>query len=144
VNLALLLSAAGVLLCLVLVVRSRRGSAITVPRPVPIVARQPAPPRWGAVVGVALLAAVVVSPIAAVIGAAVVVLSRRWPWVGRVLPVLVIAGAMAVITVLQVGHGYPASFIWPTRFPWAHQATLLAVVVLLGTALPPDEPDPRR
>jgi hypothetical protein len=46
--------------------------------------------------------------------------------------------------VLQIGRGYPATFLWPTRFPWAHQAALLAVVVMLGLAVPPDEPDPRR
>jgi hypothetical protein len=125
-------------------VRHRRRPAPTVPRLVPELEARPPVPRWSAVLAVAVLAAIVVSPIAAVIGAGVVLLSRRWPWLGRGLPVAVIAIAMAGITVLQIGHGYPATFLWPTRFPWAHQAALLAVVVMLGLAVPPDEPDPRR
>jgi MFS family permease len=104
----------------------------------------PPRPGLGIVIGVAGLAALVVTPLAAPIGAAAVLVARRWPWAGRFLPVAAIAVAMAVVTVLQVGRGYPASFIWPTRFPWAHQAALLSVVVLLGLAVTPDDRATRR
>jgi arabinofuranan 3-O-arabinosyltransferase len=143
VDLALLLSAIGVLGCLALVLRrGRRAPAVA--HPLPEWTATPPVPGWGIVIGVAGLAAFVVAPLAAPLGAAAIAAARRWPWAGRVLPVAVIAAAMAAITVLQVGHGYPASFIWPTRFPWAHQAALLAVVVLLGLAVTPDDRATRR
>jgi hypothetical protein len=146
VDVALAVSLAGVLGCLALVVLGRRR-AIAVP-PVapaePVVETHPPTPGWRTITGVALLAAVVVAPLAAVPGAAAVLVARRWPWAGRGLPVVAIALSMAAVTVLQVGHGYPASFIWPTQFPWVHEVSLLAVVVMLGLALPPDERDRRR
>jgi hypothetical protein len=46
-----------------------------------------------------------------------------------------------VFTGLQVGHEYPASFPWPTLFPWVHGATLTGMVVLLALAWPRDQGD---
>ncbi len=146
VDIALAVSLAGVLGCVALVLLGRRRSVARPDRtpPVPVVEARPHAPGRRTLVAVTVLAAAVIAPVAAVPGAAAVLLARRWPWAGRALPVLVIAFSMATVTVLQVGHGYPASFVWPTRFAWVHEASLLAVVVMLGLALPPDERDPRR
>lgn len=145
VDVALAVSALGGLACLALVVRGRRRGLPRRPEPqAPIIETVPPRPAWAAGALAAGLAAVLVAPVAALPAAGLVALARRWPWLGRGVPVAVIAASMAAVTVLQVGHGYPASFIWPTRFPWVHQTTLLAVVVLLVLAGPPDERERHR
>jgi hypothetical protein len=92
------------------------------------------------VLGTAGLAALVVSPVAAPVALLGMVVARRWPWLGHALPVGAVAVATAAVTALQLGHAYPASFVWPTRFPWTHQPVLVALVVLLGLGLAPDGP----
>lgn len=142
VDLGIALSAAGVLLCLVLVARGRRRLASAPPLAPTLETRPPRPPWWSVVLGTGA-AALLVAPVAALPAAVALVAARRWPWVSRAAPVGLVAGSAAAVTLLQVAHRYPAEFPWPTRFPWTHQTALLGLVVMTVLALAADD-RPRR
>lgn len=143
VDLALLVSALAAAACVGLVLVGRRRATLP-PSAIsrPTLTRRPAPPGWLAVGAGAALAALLVAPVAAAPMAVALVVARRWPWTGRALPPILVAASAAAVTVLAVGHGYPASFQWPTRFPWVHAVTLGAVLLLvvLGWSPGADEP----
>jgi hypothetical protein len=145
VDLALLVSFLGVLGCLALVAwpRRRRPTAVG-PSGILDLALPDQPPPWPAVLIAAALAALIVDPLAAPVAAAVVLVARRWPAAGVALPVLATAGSAAAVTVLQVGHEYPASFVWPTRFEWVHEVALLSVLVLTTLVLTTSGSERRR
>ena len=143
VDLALVVSAVGVLVCLVLALR-RRTTTVAFPRDRPEVPHQPPSPSWRLLAVGTAAAALLVAPVAAVPAAAVMVAARRWPWAGRAVPVALVAAAAAAVAVLQVAHRYPADFPWPTRFPWTHQVALLGLVVMTTLALSADGDQRRR
>jgi hypothetical protein len=137
VDIALLLSLLAAAACAALVVIApgqRRG-----PRPVlaaPDVG--PAGPvrRWIAVAGGAVVAGLLVHPLAALPAAATLLLARRWPWVGRAVPVLLVGAAAAQVVLFQVRDRHEAAFEWPQHFGGAHLSALLGAVLLavLATA----------
>lgn len=136
VDIGLLLSLVGVLVCLVLVVRAPRRVRPVVPIPGPELGWRPtvrAGPLF--VVGTGLLTAVFVHPFAAVPAAAAVVVARRWPLAGRLLPFALVSFAAAQVLVLQVRRDHVAAFNWPQHFGGAHVAALLGVVLLAVLAV---------
>jgi arabinofuranan 3-O-arabinosyltransferase len=145
VDVALAVSGLGALACLALVVGRRRSHA---PAPVAASADEPAlapprAPRLGAALVAAVLAGALVAPEAAAGGAALVLVAWRWPRLGTLLPVALIAASAAAVVVLQVGHEHPATFVWPTRFHWVHPLTAVALIALAVVALaaePADDP----
>jgi arabinofuranan 3-O-arabinosyltransferase len=144
VTLGLIISAAGVLLCLVLVLRRRparrRESALA-----------DEPPRWAGIVPTrsswtssATSAAVLVAT-SALIGsprlglfalapAAVIVLTRR-PRLAAWGAAVLMAGIGARLAQLEHSHHYLANAAWPAVFERLHQPSLLVVALVLASAL---------
>ena len=141
VDVALAISALAALVCVVLVVRGgRRGLGEEVPIDAPLLVASAGPPRWAALAA-ALLAGLLVAPEAMIPAGLLVLVAWRWPRLGSLLPVALVAGSAAAVVVLQVGHEHPASFVWPTRFHWVHPVTavaLIVIAVLAVTAKPGD------
>jgi hypothetical protein len=148
VNVALALSALGVLLCLVLAVRRPRarptaegdaavyltGTSRHHPRGV-----TPARAAVAAVVTGAV-AAVVLTPFAGLTAAAGVVVATRVRH-GRLVVTLAAAALVAAVGIYvawaQARYGYPPEFEWPTFFPRAHTLALHALALLGASAVYP-------
>ncbi len=92
-------------------------------------------PSWWAVAGLAVVAALAVHPLAAVAVAGAAALARRWPALGRVVPVALVAAAGAGVAALQLRYGHELTSRWPSRFGFAHLVCLGAVVLLAGLAV---------
>jgi hypothetical protein len=148
VTLGLVVSAAGVLLCLILVLRrrpARRGE----------VALADGPPRWAGLVPArtswtsSATAAVVLVAVSTLIGspklgavalvpAGVILLTRRprlaaWGAAG------LMAAIGARVAQLEHSHHYLANAAWPSIFQRLHQPSLLVVALLLASALTSNE-----
>jgi hypothetical protein len=143
-DLGLLASALGAVVCIGLVILGRRGT----PRPIPggeaptLGEPSGAPPWWAAGVA-AVLAGLLVAPAAAPLVGGLVIAARRWPRAARVVPVVVIAASVAGVVLLEAVRQHPASFVWPRHFEWAHRPVLAAVLALAVLALVPDRDDER-
>ena len=142
VDLALLLSLAGVVVCLALAVLApgRRRPAVAPWRPPSIGWTRPRRPLL-AVIAAGAGAALFVHPLAAVPAAGVVLLARRWPWVGRSAPVVLVGLAAVQVVLFQLRDRHESAFNWPQHFGGAHLAALSGVVLLavLSLAEAPDE-----
>lgn len=136
VDVALAVSLFGVVLCLALAWRS--GSGASVPHPgagPPVIADRPPRPSVVTIVVGSVAAAVLVAPEAGLAALPLLALARLVPWLGRVVPLALVATSAAAVTVLQVRNDHPADFNLPTRFPWTHQTALLGIVLLAVLAV---------
>ena len=142
IDIALLLSAAGVVLCCVLVLigwrRARRTRREVPPleAPVWVASGAVAPPtgsvRVAVVVGLATAvgAALVIHPLVALVAGPLGALAVRRPRIGRFLPTgLVILGAMQV-GFFQARDHHPFNRAWPQWFGGAHITTYLGILLL--------------
>jgi len=131
VDVALLLSLLAVAGCLALVVvapgHQRTAQAVAGPA---IGASGPGGRRWAAVAGAAIAAAFLVHPAAAIPAATTILVARRWPWVGRAVPVLLVATAAVQVVAFQLRDRHEASFDWPQHFGGAHVSALLGAVLV--------------
>lgn len=137
VDVALVMSLLGVLACLGLAVWAP-GRRATQRRPLlppslgwPRMGGRP----WVLALVAGAAAALLVHPLAAVPAAALALLARRWPQVGRFLPAVLVGLAAALVVTLQIARRYDASFHWPQHFGLAHLSALLGVVLLALLAL---------
>lgn len=136
VDVALLLSLLAAAVCVALVVLApgqRRGAAPALELPALGHARPVR--RWTAVVAGAVVAGLLVHPLAAAPAAAAVVLARRWPWLGRAVPVLLVAAAAVQVVLFQVRDRHEAAFEWPQHFGGAHVSALLGAVLVAVLAV---------
>ena len=136
VDLALLLSLLAAAACAALVVLApgeRRVGPVTFAAP--RLGADPAGRSWIAVGIVAVVAALVVHPLAALPAAATVLAGRRWPWLGRAVPVLLVLAAALQVVGFQVRDRHEAAFQWPQHFGGAHVAALLGAVLLAVMAV---------
>lgn len=143
-DIGLLVSLLAVITCIALAVvapgRRRRS-------PAPF-----APPRLGwavpersapaVLLAVAIAAAVLISPVAALPFVFAIVVADRWPWIGRLLPVALVALAGAQVAFFQVRDRHEPDFNWPQHFGGAHLAALAGVLLLAVTALTERQDDP--
>lgn len=136
VDLALLLSLLAVAGCVALVVLAP-GSRREVERTIapPALGGAPRVRSWVAVGAGAVVAGLLVHPLAAIPAAATVAAARRWPWVGRAVPVLLVTAAALQVVAFQVRDRHEAAFQWPQHFGGAHVAALLGAVLLAVTAV---------
>ena len=141
VDIALLLSGLGVLVCLVLVVTGRRATETQ-----PLAREEPALVEWrereergGAasftsaavlIGGVSIATAVFVHPFAAPVAGLLTAVIARWPLTGRVLPPLCVAIAAAQMVVFQARRDHRLDGEWPQRFGGAHVAAMIGVLLL--------------
>jgi len=141
VDLALAVSALGVLTCVALVgFRRRNRSASPTANPVwpgrSALGSVPATP-WVAsgvaVVGAALTAGPSVAVAVAVVAAASHGAARSRPLAAavRVAPLAALEAAVLVVVGRQVRHDYLHDALWPTRFGVAHHLVLFALVTLV-------------
>jgi hypothetical protein len=148
VNLALILSALGLLLCLALAVRrlSRPGvvaSAVSGTTPAPGTDNCRKPLSVPVVVLAALVtgavASFVLDPVDGAIAAAGVVVALVWRRYGRLAVGLaaaaLVAATGAYVAWAQHRYRYPPEFEWPTFFPRAHTLALAALALLGATAV---------
>jgi hypothetical protein len=148
---ALAVSAAALVLCLVLALRRRRGVAAVVSAPPasdaepvfasPFVAAGTAPSLRGLVLGPvlagvagAVLARWWVGAVAAVCVLAVLLRPRLRPLLTIGAPLAVVLTGVYVI-VQQYRYHYFSSFEWPTHFERVNDLAWLAVILLLADAL---------
>ncbi|WP_436795905.1 alpha-(1-_3)-arabinofuranosyltransferase domain-containing protein [Actinospongicola halichondriae] len=142
-DLALLVSLAGVLACLALVVLAPGRRRTAVPFAEPVMGRPPARRPTALVLLVsATVAALLIHPFAALPIAAAVFAAGRWPQAGRWLPVALVAAAGMQVVFFEVRDRHEAGFNWPQHFGAAHLAALSGVVLLalLAAADGRDEP----
>lgn len=136
VDVALLLSLVAAAACVALVVfapgERRPGGRAHVP---PRLGTDATARPWVAAIGAAVVAGLLVHPAAAVPAAATVLAARRWRWVGRAVPVLLVAAAALQVVGFQVRDRHEAAFQWPQHFGGAHVAALLGAVLLAVTAV---------
>jgi hypothetical protein len=141
VNVALILSALGLLLCLGLAARRapRRSGTWNGAISTPV----QAPERAGLVVAAAIVtgavAAFVLDPVDGAIAALGVVVALVWRRHGRLAVGLAGAALVAATGVYvawaQHRYRYPPEFEWPTFFPRAHTLALAALALLGATAV---------
>jgi hypothetical protein len=147
VDVALVLSALGLLLCLALALRRPRQPH----PPQPLSATFPAYsagdwPKASGVVAVVIaavvtgaVAAFVLDPVDGVVAAAGVVVALVWRRHGRLavgLAGAALVGATGVyVAWAQHRYRYPPEFEWPTFFPRAHSLALAALALLGATAV---------
>ena len=131
-NVAIMLTAATVLACLLLLLTRRRVEAVPVDEaPGAFVAIRGARARapWPLVVGAGVLALVVISPLYAVLAAACLLVLGRPLWLGAVpLAVMTFVG-LGYVARLVVSDAQP-SFGWVGPVEWAHRPTLVALLLL--------------
>ncbi len=137
VDIALLLSLLAAAACIALVVvapgERRVAGAATLARPA--LGTAPAGRSWVAAVATAAVAALLVHPLAAIPAGATALAARRWPRVGRAVPVLLVLAAAVQVVAFQVRERHEAAFQWPQHFGGAHVAALLGAVLLAATAV---------
>ncbi len=145
VNAGLLVSALGAVACVLLAVLGRRRVDV-----VPSAHRLKTPSRAGAFAGVltlAVCAAAVVAPWAALVIGAIAIISRTV----RVLRRLGLVAAVVCVGITgvfvagqQFRHRYRPGFGWPQSFASVHQLALLAVLFLVvdATSAPPKPRSP--
>jgi hypothetical protein len=142
VDIALILSALGFLLCVGLAVRRQPAQ----PEPLSVSsARHAVPNSPKPAVGVAAavvtgaVAAFVLDPVDGVIAAVGVVVALVWRRRGRTAVGLagagLVAAAGAYVAWAQQRYRYPPEFEWPTFFPRAHTLALAALALLGATAV---------
>jgi hypothetical protein len=142
VTVALLISAAAVLGCMVLVLRDRRRGSAAFASPPRLSASQMAPRvSWPAALlssGVAVIVtavAVSVEAAAWLIPLAVVSAVLRRPamlrWLGLLLLLRMIVGTMRITTAVTLVPG----FAWPSQFEAWHRLTVTAIVVVFAGSL---------
>jgi hypothetical protein len=134
VNVALAVSAAAALLCVVLAARRRPTSGS---EPVLRVRDRTrsgsAPTRWAVPVVAGGLSLVWIGPVSALVVTAAAVagvvspLARRWL---RAAPALALAGAAAYVLARQAIAQPGAAFEWPAELETAHEPALVAVALL--------------
>ena len=78
----------------------------------------------------AAVAALVVTPLAAIPAVGLLVVAARWPLLGRLTPAVFVAAAATSVVLGQVRNRAPAAFDWPQQFGLAHRLALLGVVLL--------------
>ena len=147
VDVALAVSALGVLGCVVLIlVRRRRSAALAAIPPVTTTPDWPAPATawttagavpW-AVAGVAVIGSVLTAgPVVALAVAVAAVASRFAPrhrivaTAVRVVPLAALGAAVALVLARQVRNDYSHDALWPTQFRSAHLLVLFGVVTLV-------------
>jgi arabinofuranan 3-O-arabinosyltransferase len=141
VNFGLGVSAAAVLLCLVLAWRGRRFSAASVKAAVPefldLRSRKMLSQATSGQVALSmgLVALLVSRPWVGLVVALVSWLSARYPkwrFVPLALATVAYGGGVAYIIFLQIRWGYEPSFAWPSWGRSAHHFGLLAVLLLMA------------
>lgn len=137
-DIALVLSGLSVLACVILVVIAP-GSAARRRLPVAFAAPALGPGAlaagWLPPVAAAIAAGVLVHPLAALPAGLVVVAGRRWPWLARAVPVLLVAAAAAQVVLFQVRDRHEADFSWARQFGGAHVAALAGCLLIAVLAL---------
>jgi hypothetical protein len=90
---------------------------------------------WGYAIASAVLAALVVHPLAAVPTALLVALALRLPLIGRALPSLLLGAGAVQVLFFQVRDRHDLAGDWPRWFGGAHVCAMVAVIVLAVSAL---------
>jgi arabinofuranan 3-O-arabinosyltransferase len=137
-DVALALSALSVLACLILIVvapgTDRRGRSVAAFGE-PALGSVALVGGWLPPLAAALLAGLLVHPLVALPAGLVVLAGRRWPWIARVAPVVLVAVAAAQVAAFQARDRHDADFSWPRHFGGAHVAALAGCVLIAVLAL---------
>jgi hypothetical protein len=140
VDIALLVSALGLLACLAIIALTRRRVVTPAMTPLPVLTapwerreRLGLGTSLAVVVGTGLVAAVLITPGAGLVVAAVVAVSGLWRR-GRILlatgAVVLLAGAGASELASQLHHHFPLVLEWPQHFEGAGHVAWVAVALL--------------
>ncbi len=143
VDVALLVSLLAALGCIILVVlapgRTRTDTSTFAPPTLGWAASVGSRPVI--VVAAAAGAALLIHPVVALPVAVLVFIAHRWPPLGRMLPVALVAAAAGQVVWFQIRNRHEAGFNWPQQFAGAHVAALLGVLLLAVLSLADERED---